>query len=514
MNPMSDERQSHLIKAAEATIELMNLGIEPNAALTKVAEDAELNTNEVALVSHAVNNSKTVSHLTGSAPDKKGEPFTLTNAAVVNENLWSSDPRTKSDAKDHKKDMEKKEDQTVGQPSRPLQTDSANNKPKPVNTDTKKEAAYLSRIDSGSYLEGEPEDFCGEFAKLMVKDNVVHGTTKVACRVNPETLRGEWLVEEPKLAEGQTLVFHQSCDPFQKLSEFKLQVAEARLMASDARQQAEQLMDKLAEAFRRTDAPQFHRVEESAIYDGVDSETIGLVYDVTELEKFGHIRATHVKTAGVVSFSHREAELAGWLGQVDQQVKLASDALAAQEILEQAYRDLAGQIQQVAAQAEGKTAAAKGGADKGGGKDTDNFVNTMGELKGHLGSLGQLGGVPHQLLGGGHGYDRPADILNAAADRGNADSSGPEFQLEDKTPLDLPFRQGLANADARGHIEKLMSDEFIGHHPIQDVVGAYNRAIETNPDLGGNEMTQLIRQDLASGGSVPLDTLLRVSGSK
>jgi len=60
---MSDERHEHLLKSAEETVGLMNIGIDPNAALAKVAEDKNLNDHEVDVVAHAVNNSKQLAYL-------------------------------------------------------------------------------------------------------------------------------------------------------------------------------------------------------------------------------------------------------------------------------------------------------------------------------------------------------------------------------------------------------------------------------------------------------------------
>ena len=64
-------------------IDLMNIGSEPNSALRHVKKAFELNDNEVTLVSHAVNNSKQLSHLQNSDSKDKDKPFPLTSAEQV-----------------------------------------------------------------------------------------------------------------------------------------------------------------------------------------------------------------------------------------------------------------------------------------------------------------------------------------------------------------------------------------------------------------------------------------------
>jgi hypothetical protein len=320
--------------------------------------------------------------------------------------------------------------------------------------------------------------------------------------VNPETLRGEWLVEEPVTEAGQDIRFRQTCNPYQAINDFGSQVKRASFTACQAREAAALAIDKLAGELRRTDCPTFARVEECAVYHGVDPSTVNTVWAMAVPENRGHARATHVKTAGVVDFTEREMHLAQLMVTADDQIKLAVEAMSAGQILEDALVDLEKDLE--------KVAAAASGAPKGG--DTQSALITgMSDAKSQLKDLGGLATMPQQLMGVGHGHAHPVDLLNDSFARGG---EGETYETQDKSPLDLNFRQGLSNLDARARIEHLLADDYIGHHPVQDVAAAYNRAVHTNPNIGDTEMTQLIRQDLASGGSVPLDTLLNVSSRK
>jgi hypothetical protein len=498
--PMTDARQEFLIKAAEDTIGLMNVGVDPNAALAKVAKDSELNSKEVALVSHAINNSKTISHLTGSKPEDKEKPFTLTNADVVNRNLYEADPLTETAAKAKAKSLDKVEDEKAGQSLKPA---------------NKKEAGARSRIETRSYHDVEPEDQTELLYRAFGRDTVLHITQKVACSLEGDSLTPTLTVTKTHVPDGFTALYHQSECHLDKLSSIRIQIEEAGVIATRARDQVDTELTKLAHEMRRLDAPRFDRVEQCARLNGCSDLALDLGFEMSKAAKFGHARATEIKTAGVMLFSPREYAVATLLCDADRQIKVATDAMAAKSILIEAHEDLRVKIEKLAAKADG-------GGDKSGGKGSGkggdgvagatSLVQDTGKQLTNLSTLGDMG----DKLTGAHYFDshkNTHDLLNSVTER-SVGEKPMSYEAPDKSPFDVGFRQNLNNVDSRARIERLMQDDFVGHHPIQDVVGAYNRSLSTNPNLGDAELSGLVKQDLAAGGTVPLDTLLRTRESQ
>ncbi len=222
------------------------------------------------------------------------------------------------------------------------------------------------------------------------------------------------------------------------------------------------------------DAPAFARVEKlAARITELDPELTALVFE--GLDRFGHRRADDgVKVADSDDIAHCTADelaYANRLARVQTLVKAAASAYAVHTLLE-----------------EGIEKVAAGIAD---------------DVK-HMST--ELGGLPDRLIGSDIDNNKAVDFIGKATD---TLGEKPELPVGDASPLDLPERQELANNDARISIEKLMGDEFIGKHPLHHVVDAFNRIRSVNPHLGEAELHNLVRQDLASGGDVPLDTLHR-----
>ncbi len=478
---MPDIRQEFLVKCAEQSIELMNIGVEPNAALAKVAKDAELNSKEVALVSHAINNSKTLSVLANSDSKDKDKPFSLTNAELVNQNLYAADPMVDSEADKAETAANKEADKPVGQ----------------ILSKNKKEAAELSRVEQDSYLDVDPVDHAAAFRTATGTDPVTHLAIKVAATIDHETGEASFTVENEASREAH--------NPYHKLAGIRIQAEEASVIYTRARQDAMDGIDKLAHEFRRMDAPAFDRVEVAALLSGVDPQTPEIIYEMAELARVGHKRAGVIKTAGEFTMSQREASLSNVMRGIDEAWVKAANALAVKNILLDAHEAVS---QKIAAHLE-KVSAAK----------SDKPEKESGGIAPHLKDVGDqamrlsvgLGSVPEQLSGADfHGKSKAVDLIQAASgDYGD----GPEYDQPNKTPMGLDFRQEMNGADTRGKIDSLLQDEFIRHHPIQDVVSAYNRALSVSPNLGHAELSSLVKQDLAAGGAVPLDTLLRTSTS-
>lgn len=439
---MSDDRHEYLVKCAEQVIGLMNGGAKPNSALSKVARDAGLNAKEVTLVSHAVNNSKTLSHLANSKADDKGKPFPLTNAEVVNQQLNDHDPVVPSEKKDleteRKGDLEKK-----------------------------KEAALRTYEDDATYLDAPVVDHAAVFRQACGMDDMPRLGAKIAQVV---------------IKQDGVIDFEDGQDAIVKIGAIKTRAEESRLESTRQRDLAVQVIEKLAGEFRLLDASRFDRIEKIAAHKGCGDETLALIFDLTDIEKLGHCRATGEKLAGLVEVTAREDRLAGLTLQVESLIKAAADAQVDARYFSSVYRELETELLK-----HGTSMAAQLADD--------------------------LVAIPGDMMGGAANRKDVVDLYGTAAGSTPAEK-GPAFKEEDQTPLSLHTRQDVANVTGRGQIEKLLGDEYIGKHPIQNVVEAFNRARSVNPNLGDAELSNLVRQDLASEGGVPLDTLLRARQAK
>ncbi len=463
MKTMSEDRQLYLVKAAEETIGLMNCGIAPNAALRKVAEEKGLKPAEVKLVSDSINNSKTLSVLANSKAEDKGKPFTLTNAEDVNNELWSKNPDAMGE--------EPKEEEGNFDPS----------KVKAKKLD-KKAASQDSLTDTGSYLD-DKEDHAAIFREACGFDTVVHRRAKLAVDTTDDCeviLRAETEVTgHAKLAGADVHARVVETDPWAKLAGAQHQSDEARLMYMAAHDEACNGFDELVYDFRRTDAPTFARVEKIARELGVSDELIDLVFTDGGLERFGHVRDDgKVKLANdfnLASCSPSEVAYARKLAKIAAYMTEASNAYAVHTLLE-----------------EGLVKAAAG----------------ISEGVQHMATEAQ--NMPGKILGSDADNESAVDLIGGATD---TLGEKPIVEPGDKSPLDVGTRQELANNDTRIAVEKLMSDKFVGAHPLHHVIDAFNRIRSVNPNLSSAELQNLVRQDLASGGDVSFDTLHRARKS-
>jgi hypothetical protein len=478
---MSDDRHQHLIKCAEQAIGLMNIGIDPNAALLKVARDGELTSNEVLRVSHAINNSKTLSVLANSDANEKDKAFPITNAEVVNQRLYDADPASDAAAKKDEKDAEKNEKTDAMEPKLAAALDMpVTNAPK---LKRRRKAALESNHDKGSYLAGNKEDHAAAFQNALGgPDPLTHKTTKVAV-----TVGDHHQVKVDISGEGRT-----TGNPFHQLTAIKHAADEASLAYTKAYDIALDGLFKLADEFRRTDSPRFDRIEKLAILSGVSDETIAMLFEAGSLDRLGHKRASGEKLAGLNDVSPREQSLVDAMHSVEAAYLIAGEKLAARDLL------------------------------RAGLENADEYLKTAVTIGLGLGSAaegvkalsGDIANLPDKMTGAGMDPNDQIDLYGGAAGSVADPSKDKPEPLTEETALPVSIRQQISNADSRGNIEELLADPYIREHPIQDVVSAYNKVKGVNPNLSTAELSSLMRQSLASEGSLPFDTLARARGKK
>ncbi len=442
---MSDDRREALVKAAGDCIDLMNLGVEPTAALKKVAADNSMNDNEVVLVSHAVNNAKVLSHIQETKGDDRSKPFPLTDAELVTGKPLDGDIETESESAKSRKD----------QPDATEITKKIASAAVPEFTQKLAQAACMqSYVSEGSY----------------------RGFTKEAV-----DLRAAWGLPTdtatPELADEA---------PYAALSQVKMAIDQATNEAGYHREMACAGVDQLAEVFSKVAHPDYNQFEEAARRAGVSQDALDTIYEFGALEDIG-ITRSQVKVAGERMYVSREiADLVKIASSIDEHIDEAANRLAAKNILDELHREQ-----------EVKLAALpKAVFDVGGMLDS---AESASERAGMLGE-DVIKGL------GLSGESTGADIMNL---RGGMKGEGPEIPK-----IDINVRQKLTNADARGKVEELLADEYIGKHNPIDVVDAYNLAMSVNPKFGRAELISYVRQHLANRGAMPLDLLLKARKSQ
>lgn len=283
---MSDERQAQLFKAAEACVGLMNIGVEPNAALRKVADDEQLNDKEVVLVSHAVNNSKQLAHLQSMKAEDKESPFPLTNADIVTKQRYS---REETESRSAKQDAD--------------QPDALGIK---------------ENLDKIAAANKENRSF--------------HGSPKVAA-TTPE-FRKEWG------SEGvPAFTTYTDPNPYTKIAYYRIGIEEAATEAEGRQMEAAGILESLGQEFRKTAAPDFVLFEKAAMMSGVSPDTLDLVY------AYGHLDRVGTKRANLQEKTARVHVTPGMMGLIDRCVradtlwKEAADYLAAKTVLETRYAE-------------------------------------------------------------------------------------------------------------------------------------------------------------------------------
>jgi len=275
---MSDSRYHELVKAAEECAGLMSIGIDPNAALTKVAEDHVLNDREVTLVSHAVNNSKQLAHLQETDGEDREGVFPVTNADEV----IAERHRSGTLDKNTKARTEQPEAHEIG-------------------GRIDKTAAAQSRYDDGYYRQEESDSL---------------SLLKTAWDLNP--------VDRPR-AEKEL--------PMAVLGAYKHAIDEGRAKYAAAREQAHTLLDQVMAAFRQPGCPKFASVETAARRLGVEQDLLDLAYTLGRLEHFGETRG-EVKTAGVTYLDPATGALVQKILDVQNFLKEAAAADAAVQVLQ------------------------------------------------------------------------------------------------------------------------------------------------------------------------------------
>lgn len=481
---MSRRRHADLIKAAEVTVEAMNDGLHPNAALLKAAKELDLNAKEVALVSHAVNNSATVSHLANSEGKDKAAPFTLTNADEVSQQLFPQ----QNEEKAHN-EVEPGKRPTDKDLESPIDLD-------PAAVAKKTAAAEDSYSDTQFYVE-DPRDhakiareaFALPGAALAGRTVVTVGLDKVAvAREFTET------ANQIKVAlDNSTTVdcSRLSSNPYLQLRNVKVAIEHARGEYTAARDAAFVTLAKLAEAFRRTDAPSFARIELLAKHAGCDPDTLEVIFTMGALAPAGQKRAGAMKIASHLRApcSPREHALVQDCLLVETMWKRAADCLAAQHDAELRFEQASAAVHALMKQ---------GGDDKG----PDTGVALAGD---HVkGTSEALSSFPAWATGRD---SADADTHSQFIGKVTGDYTEGE---KVEHPLDLGARQRLGNVTGAANFNTLFDDEFIAAQPIPDVVAAYNKVIAAKPDIDPSTTAALVKEQLARGGSIDSDTLIRL----
>jgi len=453
---MGDQRHEELLKAASECIGLMNVGVDGDIALAKVAEETDMNDHEVELVAHAVNNSKQVAHLQTSKPEDREKPFPLINVDSVKDlkaNKLQPDTNAEVNTGDRYAPQEEMGDTTAIKQSAP---DAVQ-----INKKVIKDAQV-------SYTEA------GDYRRVKVAED---GVAK---------LREAWGIVQPP-HKYPTIPEN----PYLKIAVFDIGIDEARTRAAGARIKCLSLISKLANEFRRVDAPSFIAFEKAANAAGVSADLVDLIYESASLGKFNVGRADLTKTASNANIyvSDRVYDLVKESVRADTFLKEAIDTTAAGMVLE-SKKKLA--------------------ADKGGGKDgvpSEWFSEKPfdSSVSFDIGQIGKEIEEYPEAVGG-----LSPELLEGAMD------------AEQKTPSSLKsvfqatpsgFKHELDAYDVRASINELMQDQYISGHDLSEVVEAYNAAMSVNPRFSKAELISYVRQHLATQGAVPLDLQLRAAAN-
>lgn len=437
VNRMPAERHEHLVKCAEEVIGLMNVGVNPDDALLKVARSNELTENEVDRVSHAVNNSKTVSVLQNESAEDKSKPFPLTNADKVKTHLYD------------------------GESKAPL---------------GKKADLSGSYRDRGSYLDAEPVDHAAD-----LRDHLgVAGVTKEA-GFSKHALYVDDNLNVTIENEGAG---RSTTNPYHKLGHLKHRIDEASAEFTRCRDAALNDLDKIGNELRRPDAPSFGDIEKLAQHMGAKDETITLVYEQQGLEHLGHRRSDGVKLAGLVQASSRAKGLADAILRVETALDQSSDCLAVRDLLKESYARLDDEITKQAS-AVGDMVEKMPEQLSGGGVDSSKNVALMGSVFGNTpspaGDKGKPDGAAKSMLG-----------VNARQDLANLGTRGSlEELLADPYIGSHPLQDVVATFNKVKGVNPSMSSAELGALVRQALAGdgslpfdTLARARKTSPQQG------------------------------
>lgn len=471
MELMGQRRHAELIKAAEETIDGINTGAHPNSALMKSAQEHDLNSKEIALVSSTVNNALTVSHLADSEPEQKADPFVITNADEVSQQIF---PEEKGEEPQNGIEPGKKP--TDDDVESPLELDPQAQAKKaserfigtPKSPSNLVQDAYL---DYGNYHDADVDGL--EYVKTAREAFAVDGDGSRAGRMKVAAdLDGVRTEGEGRLTQ----------DPFIHLRNLKVACDEARTRYDGARTAAYTQLAKIAEDFRRTDAPSFARVAALAKRAGVSPATLDVVFTSGGLEQFGHTnQQLKLASHGIVTCSHDEMGFVEKVSQLETFWKTAAHCLAAKDEVDRRFVDAEAAIHKIAAVDVGSYAS--------------SAERTMGEFPG---------------LATGAGNEDMYDMIGEAA----GTSTDEDVDYAGKSPLNNAARQRLENVSAQGTFTSMLDDDYIASRPIPEIVKAYNSAIQaTRGQLPPEQLKAAVKRQLAGGEDLDLETMTNLEKS-
>jgi hypothetical protein len=335
---MPDERHATLVKAAEECIDLMNIGVEPNAALRKVAQDFGMTDKETTLVSHAVNNSKQLAHLQTAKEEDREKPFVLTNACSVS----GADSEAKID--------------TVANPAKEKQPDA-------VEIADKVKSAAASYVETCNFR--------------VVPTNDVEATTAA--------LRESWGLD--KVGSTASPDYDDS-NPYHAVNQLKIASDQASMEALRRRDNACALIDDVASQFIRTNGPNFAEFEKAAHVQGITEDIVELIYQQGPaglgLPRFDKTAAVE----GRLYVSPVVMELLKQAEEIDTLWQSSADYMAAQSVLNDQIRDYEMKLAESPAVAldilENVTKSTR---------DTGGSIGELGLGQDPVGLLGEASGV-------------------------------------------------------------------------------------------------------------------------
>ncbi len=444
---MSDERQEQLMKAAEATVQLMNVGVDGDAALAKVAADSLMNEHEIDLVTHAVNNSRQLAHLQSSSAEDKEKPFPLIDGARVK--AIKPQPWTNAEQNSGRRYNLQEEPTPNGE----------------AKADAPDAIGIQQNIMKDTPKPKGPADY-------HVREPVDHLAV----------LNKEWGISSKDAKTAAELPEYKTEHVWADVQREQHKRAELRITFTQARDQVGHTLDVLAEGFRRLDAPKFAQVELAAQHAQVDQQLIDILYEHAGLEQFGEKRAESVKHASTKMYVPQNVlQVVQQLEQIGELMKTAQTAWA--------------ELVKIADEEDGDRKS-KGGQGGGGG------------AKGGLMQLDPGGSSPDLISGTlqdtiGLG-ENPTDTVQQMM--GHAKDVEPS-----KAHLGEREQTDINQADTQLRLKRLMGDQFISGHSLPEVVDAYNAALSVNPGFGDTELTSYMRQHLATKGGVPFDLQLRAA---
>lgn len=295
---MSDERQEQLMKAAEATVQLMNVGVDGDAALAKVAADSLMNDHEIDLVTHAVNNSRQLAHIQSASPEDREKPFPLIDGARVK--AIKPEPWT---------DAERNSGRRYNLQEQPTPNGEAKaDAPDSLGIQRKIMKSTPTPPGREDYHVRPVVDHLKELNKVWGIDST-DGELDKNASARPE-YKTEYAWADVQKAQHK--------------------VAELRITYTRAHDQVAHGLDVLAGNLRRLDAPKFAQIELAAAHAGIEPALLDILYGQAELENFNEPRATIVKHASARMYVPANVmDYLVSLQTISEQMKVASDAWAA-----------------------------------------------------------------------------------------------------------------------------------------------------------------------------------------